>query len=179
MANPPSTKKKANTSARATGKGNNTTGHSTSKASKSKRIITDENADGILAKSQNTGVNGRQPREPQVLSTANSGGASGAAEAIPDGNEILQKYNELKGYPYICTIRQESYLPHTVQKNTKKKRPRELLLKSSWRVLEYREELKVTKTLSPNRLVQQVRTIVSKLRWAWPELSRSQKSTKL
>jgi hypothetical protein len=130
MANPPFTKKKkANTSARATGKG--TTGHSASNASKSKRTIADENADGIPAESQNTGVNGRLPRESQVLSTANSGGASGAADAIPDGNEILQKYNELKGYPYICTIRQESYLPYTVQKNTKKKRPQELLLKSS------------------------------------------------
>jgi hypothetical protein len=144
MAHP---KKKANTSARATGKGNNINGHSASNASKSKRTITNENTDGILAKHQNTGVNGRRPREPQVLSTANSNGASGEAEAIPDGNEILQKYNELKGYPYIRTIRQESYLPYTVQRNTKKKRPRELLLKSSWRVLEYREEPKVTKTL--------------------------------
>jgi hypothetical protein len=101
MANPPSIKKKANPSARATGKGNNTNGHSASSTSKAKRAITDENADGILAKRQRTGVNGRRPREPQVLSATNSDGTSGAADAIPDGNEILQKYNEMKGYPYM------------------------------------------------------------------------------
>jgi hypothetical protein len=115
-------KKKANTSARITGKDNNINGHGASNASKSKHTITDKKTDGILAKHQNMRVNGCRPREPQVLSTANSNGASGVAKATPDGNEILQKYKELKVYPYICIIRQESYLPYTVLQNMKKKR---------------------------------------------------------
>jgi len=102
MVNPPSTtKKKANPLARATGMGNNTNSHHASNTSKAKCTITDENADDILAKCQNMGVNGRQPREPQVLSTANGDNVSGAGKTIPDGNEILQKYNEMKGYPYM------------------------------------------------------------------------------
>jgi hypothetical protein len=89
MAHPRSTKKKANTSARATGQGNNINGHSASNASKSKCTIINENADGILAKRQTMGVNGCRPHEPHVLSTANNDSASGVAEAILDGNEIL------------------------------------------------------------------------------------------
>jgi hypothetical protein len=141
MANPPSTKNKANPSARATGKSNSSNGHGASNASRAKRTTTNKNADGVPAKRQNTGVNGHRPRETQVLRTTNNDGTSGAAEAILDGDEILQKYNEIKGYLYM-QARQESYLPYTIQQNMKKKRPQEPLLKSSWRVLEYKEELK-------------------------------------
>lgn len=102
MANPPAARKKGTTSARTINKPNNANARNALSTSKTKRTATDENTDAAPAKRQNTGTNGRQPRNPNVLGTANNGDDTpGEFEPAPDGNEILRKYNEMKGYLYM------------------------------------------------------------------------------
>ena len=100
MVNPPAPRKKTGNSAQPSAKGNNTNARSATSTSKSKHAASDENTEGVLAKRQNTGTNGRARRDAQVFSAASSNNAPVEADGTLDGDEILQKYNEMKGYLY-------------------------------------------------------------------------------